>query len=162
MLVRRFRRNYIIANLCALISSLAILCVPFVDLPYFVSSKWFMYTVGAVFWLGVVFEQIFFWLANADRKDIERRLRRMKAQTFKNTPIGILSFFKNTEAMCTDLVLFSSALSVALISLFKYRSTWIIIACVALMFFSFNLHCFLNGKNYKYIKLFSKQKKEQE
>lgn len=162
MLLKSFKNKYFTAIIFSLISSVAIATIPLVETYDPLFKGWMTYMIGALFWLGVILEQVFLWMANADRKSIERRLRRMNTHTYSSSPVGVLTFFQCREAVVTDIALFVFAITVTLLSVFKCRESWIIILCISFLFLSFNLHCFLNGKNYKYIKSYSKYKKEQE
>lgn len=161
-MVKKFRLYFELSVAFSFLPTISIFCIPLINMNSNVNERLMTFLIGAVFWGGIIIQQFFFWKSNLWRISIEKRLLRHHCQTYRNAPIGIISFFKNTEATVVDITLFAFALSVALLALLRFKVTWVIIGCVALLFLSFNLHCFLNGKNYRYIKSYSKYKKEQE
>lgn len=162
MLYKRFRLRFQFAMICALLSSLALALIPLVNVEGVGSAKIFAYIVGAIFWLGVIAEQILFWLANSDRKVLERRLRRKNCKTIGKIPPGVLAFFRNAEATVSDIVLFIAAIIVAVLMIVDVNNKWLTMISIAIMFLSFNLHCLLNGKNYMYITTYRNYKKHKE
>ncbi len=150
VLFKKFRRSFYLSVVCVIISSLALLCIPSTDINGVGTKKVLAYVTAAVFWLSLFISQIFFWSANSKRKIIERELKKRKIKTINSKP-GLVSFFKNKPAITADAGLFFSAVLLAITTCFHLKNEWLIIGCVFLLFLTFNLHCLLNGKNYKYI-----------
>lgn len=69
---------------------------------------------------------------------------------------------KTREGLVADVVMFASLIAVIVIAWTQVKSQWLILSCVSVLYLSFNMHCLLNGKNYRYIKLLSNYKKEHE
>lgn len=157
------RKEFYISLVSLGVSALSLLFIPLVNLNGSGATKFFAYVIGAVFWIGLIIEQIFIWKINSNRHLLENRIRRNGGRTLKGK-IGVVSFFRNKEAFIADIVLFVSAIAVAVISIFKIKVEWLLIICVVILFVSFNLHCILNGINYSYIKSYKKflEDKEQE
>jgi hypothetical protein len=137
---------------CVGAAFISLLLIPAIKL-----QKAMMYMIAAVFWISVILEQVFFWKCNSDRKQMERKTWPKRRQ--KNAPIGIAAFFKNPEAIVADAVLFISAISTTLIAAFRVQISWLIIMSISLLFLSFNMHCILNGRNYRCMKSYEKYKK---
>ena len=66
--------------------------------------------------------------------------------------LGIMSFFKNKEAVVADIVLFISVILLGIILWMNVKIGWLIIGDVSFLVLSFNLHCILNGRNYRLLK----------
>lgn len=140
----------------SVLSAAAICFIPLTNINGTQAERIAAYLIGALFWIGIVAEQISLWLMNLMRKSLERKLRRKNMPTFRDDRIGLIAFFRNNEARIVDVVLFTFVIATALLSILRIQAEWAVIACVGFTFLLFNLHCFLNGKNYKYIKFYEK------
>lgn len=162
-LLNCLKKDFYISFILLGVSALSLLFIPLVNINGTGAAKIFAYVIGAVFWIGLVVEQVFFWRANSARRKVENRIRRNGGQIIKGR-IGLVSFFKNKEAFITDIVLFISAVATTIISILNFKLEWLLIISVVMLFVSFNLHCMLNGINYSYIKSYKKilNDKEQE
>lgn len=158
MLLKKFLIDFYLAIILTIVATIAILCIPAVD-----AHKNIMYIIAFTFWLSLILGQFFFWKCNHERKRIEMKGTRMREN--KKKQLGITAFFRNFEAFIADIILFLSAGLVAVLTVFQIKTSWLIILGASMLYLSFNMHCILNGKNYRFIKLYKKsktQKKEQE
>lgn len=146
-----FKVNFYISISALIIATVSLFFIPMVNINGIGVSRVFAYVIGALFWLSVIAEQIFFWRANLFRHKLEMQMQKNGGKIIKRR-IGIISFFKNKEAVIVDIILFMSVIAVAIILILNIMSDWLIILCLAILFISFNLHCILNGINYMYIK----------
>ena len=137
-----------------------ILCIPLVNIDGSLIQRVGAYIIAAAFWISIVMECVFSHLSTYERKYVERKEYRNR--TLKHSQPGVISFFKNLEATIVDIILFLSAIIVVIIAWLQVKTGWMIITCTSVLFLSFNLHCILNGKNYRYIKALRLYKKEQE
>lgn len=150
--MKKYKLFFSLSFICFIISGISILCVPITNVYGTGISKVMVYIVACVFWIGIIGEFVFFNKANSLRRILERKSRSKNTTISSNTGIGVVSFFKNREAKICDVILFISVALFAFLSVFKIDIEWLIIISAALLFLSFNLHCFFNGKNYRYIK----------
>lgn len=160
MLDQRLKKYNIITISLAVLESALILCIPLVNLDGSPSQRVGAYVLAAFFWIGIIVECIFVHLSTQERRRMERRGFRNRA--LKHSPPGVISFFKNLEATVVDVFLFISALLVVILVWTQVKTGWMIMAGISVLLLSFNLHCILNGKNYRYLKAYRLYKKEHE
>lgn len=143
----------------ACLQCLLIFTIPFVSVEGNSIQRIMAYVVAMFFWLAVISEIIIARQSSKIRAKMERRIYRNKQ--IRLSSVGILSFFKNKEAMMADVLLFVSVVVLGIVIWAKIVTTWIIICVVSILILSFNMHCILNGRNYRYIKALNKHLKEQ-
>ena len=160
MLDQRLKKYNLITISLAVLEFVLILCIPLVNLDGSSAQKIGAYILAAFFWICIAIEGIFVHLSTQERRWMERRGFRNRA--LKHSPPGVISFFKNLEAMVVDIILFISAILVVILVWTQVKTGWMIMAGISILFLSFNLHCILNGKNYRYLKAYRLNKKEHE
>lgn len=143
------------------VAGISILFIPFVDLEGTSAQKAFAILLAALFWLGLIAEVVFFVLANKECNVIEDRLIKKGSKSFKGSKIGVISFFTCREAMVADVLAGLSLIAIILMIILKVTNDWLFVIVAVIFFFSFNMHCFLNGRNYKYLKEIKKFIKKQ-
>lgn len=151
---------FLISILLAAIPAVLILCIPLVSLEGTGIQKLGAYIMAAVFWLCVILELWMTRLCSSERRWLERR--KVRSRSLSQANPGVVSFLKTREGMIADFVMFASLIAVIVIAWTQVRNQWLILSCVSVLYLSFNLHCLLNGRNYRYIKLLSNYKKEHE
>lgn len=144
-----------------IIASLVLLFIPMVQIQGQGIQKVFAYVVPIIFWGSVLSEGICLLKINSLRKQI-MLLRAFKEKKAFQKRIGLISFFKNKEALIIDVVLFVSAVAEAIFSILQLRSEWLHIVCISIIFMSLNLHGILNGINYSYFIYVKKILKDKE
>lgn len=159
-MVKRFKSAFCLSVIAVCVSTIALLLISFADMNGNIFEKVISYIAGLLFWSGLIMEQVFFYKANSLMKLIEKRLLKNKMPAYKNAQIGIISFFENREAIIADITLLLSTIFLVILSICRIKDSWLIPIGVAIMFFSFNMHCLLNGKNYKYIKKYINYKEQ--
>lgn len=145
---------------CIILSSLAFVCIPICSSMEGTPGKVFSIIVACAFWGGLILEQVFFWRANEGRKRIQQRA--FKARRLKNASIGLVTFGTSKEARICDVAFVISLITSIAFNFFKVQIDWLVILSLATLILSFNLHCILNGKTYRYIKAFHLAKKRTE
>lgn len=151
---------FLISIVLAVIPAALVLCISQVSLENTEAQKIEAYILAAAFWLCVILELGIAWLCSSERKRLEQRKIRSSALTQAGP--GVISFMKTREGLIADVIMFASLIAVIVIAWTQVRSQWLILSCVSVLYLSFNMHCLLNGKNYRYIKLLSNYKKEHE
>lgn len=151
---------FLISVLLAVIPAVLILCIPLVSLEGSGFQKAGAYIISAVFWLCVILELWMVRMCNSERLWLERR--KVRSRMLAQAGPGVISFIKTREGLIADVIMFVSLIAVIVIAWIQVRSQWVILSCVSVLYLSFNMHCLLNGKNYRYIKLLSNYKKEHE
>lgn len=106
---------------------------------------------GWVFWFGLLIEQILFWRANAMLKIIEKQGRRLLGRA------GIFSIAASFEGFIADTVFIITISGLLICIIFKLGETLMQYVFICLMVLAFRLHCFLNGKNYRYKKMLERK-----
>lgn len=142
---------------CIILSSLAFACIPLCSSAESSFGKACSIIIACVFWGGLILGQVFFWRANEGRKSIQQRA--FKSRRLKNASIGLVTFGTSKEAKICDITFVISLFASIAFNFFKVRLNWLVIFSLAVLILSFNLHCILNGKTYRYIKVFHLAKK---
>lgn len=145
---------------CVVASSLAFLCIPICSSIEGIPGKAFSIIVATVFWGGLILEQVFFWRANDGRKNIQQRA--FKSRRLKNASVGLVTFGTSREARICDIAFAVSLVTSIAFNFLRIQIDWLVILSLAVLLLSFNLHCILNGKTYRYIKAFHLAKKRTE
>lgn len=151
---------FLISVLLAVIPTVLILCIPLVSLEGSGPQKAGAYIMAAAFWLCVILELRMVRMCNSERRRLERR--KVRSRMLTQAGPGVISFMKTREGLVADVIMFASLIAVIAIAWTQVKSQWLILSCVSVLYLSFNMHCLLNGKNYRYIKLLSNYKKEHE
>ncbi len=141
----------------AVVNSIFILSTIAVNLDTSEFETNLIYIIASGFWLSLILEIILVVLTTFKRKELEEK--GYKAKSLRDAQAGIVSFFKNFEASIADVILFICAISTVVIVRSQTNTQAIIIVDFSLLFLTFNLHCILNGKNYRYIKSLNQYKK---
>lgn len=162
MLIKKYKLFFSLSFICFIISGISILCVPITNVYGNGISKVMVYVVACVFWIGIICGFVLFFKADSLRKVIGRKNRRNNIVISSGSRIGAISFFRNKEAGVSDAFLFASVILFAILTIFRIEIEWLIIISAALLFLSFSLHCFFNGKNYRYIKSYINYKDSEE
>jgi len=143
MLKKKILGSFGIANISVTVSALALCLIPLCSTDSKAAAdRVFSIAVAAVFWLGVIVSQIFIWICNAERK----KYMYENNEDVNVGSIGILSFAKNKWGIVTDITFFVSAVAVIALYLARINNMWINIIAIAIMFLSFQYHCFWNGR----------------
>lgn len=131
---------------CSVISSLSLMAAMLVNSEG--KNKEVLIAFGLLFWIGLILEQILFWRANRlMRIAITRDRRRIRGRP------GITSLSTYIEGFVVDIVFVISLISLVVCIAFGLGEALMQYVFICLMVLSFRLHCFLNGRNYKYKKL---------
>ena len=158
MTLQRFR---LYLNLCFLfpcVQFLLFLCIPLVDPAGSQIQQLSAYLLAVGFWICMVLELLFIFRCGKERLQLEKRLQPCRREKYVYP--GILSFFKNVEAIVADVVLFATIILTVIFIWVRIPYGLTSIGCMAVAFLSFQMHCLLNGKNYGYKKALYKQQKE--
>lgn len=152
MLSKKTIRYFALSIVFLVVATIAFLCIPI-----WTASTAPSYVVAVTFWVSLILEQVFFWLGNASRKKMERKVFRLKR--FGKRGPGIICFGSNRIASISDCIMIISLIAVVLEIVFHVEYEWLVMTSLAMLFLSFNLHCILNGTNYKYLLAYHKHKK---
>ena len=144
--MKKYKLFFSLSFICFIISGISILCVPITNVYGNGISKVMVYVVACVFWIGIICGFVLFFKADSLRKVIGRKNRRNNIVISSGSRIGAISFFRNKEAGVSDAFLFASVILFAILTIFRIEIEWLIIISAALLFLSFSLHCFFNGK----------------
>lgn len=111
-------------------------------------NKEILIAFGLVFWIGLILEQVLFWRANRlMRIAITKDRRRIRGKP------GIISLSTYMEGLVVDAVFIISLIAFIICIAFGLGESLMQYIFICLMVLSFRLHCFLNGRNYKYKKI---------
>ena len=136
-----------------------LLVIPAVSASGSALKKTGAYILAGIFWLSVIFELFSVFRCSKERRLLEQKMYR--SLKLKYAMPGVLSFFKSYEATAVDMLLFISATAIAAILWIKSENEWVIVFFISLFFLSFNMHCLLNGRNYRYYKALKYKSREE-
>lgn len=132
--------------ICSVLSSLSLLAAILVNSEG--KNKEILIAFGLIFWVGLILEQVLFWRANhIMRIAITRDKRRIRGKP------GIISLSTYMEGLVVDAVFIIALITFIVCIAFGLGESLMQYIFICLMVLSFRLHCFLNGRNYKYKKL---------
>jgi len=132
--------------ICSVLSSLSLLAAILVNSEG--KNKEILIAFGLIFWVGLILEQVLFWRANhIMRIAITRDKRRIRGKP------GIISLSTYMEGLVVDAVFIIALIAFIVCIAFGLGESLMQYIFICLMVLSFRLHCFLNGRKYKYKKL---------
>ena len=136
-------RKVVIALVFSVISSLPILfCI--LDLRNDSAEKALIFASSITFWVGLLFEQCFIWLADSQRKKTEKNKKQ------KGVRPGIISFFKTKLGKVSDITFILSVVAFMIMVTADISVNVGQFVVLFLIVLSFRFHCITNGKNYSY------------
>lgn len=160
MTLRRFNLYLNLSFAFPCVSFLLFLCIPLVDTAGSQLQKVGAYLLATFFWICTALEIFFTFKCKKERLVLQRKVYRRRWMGYMYP--GVISFFKNSESTVADIVLFVTTIMTVIFIWIRLSSALISIGCMAILFLSFNMHCLLNGKNYRYKKALYKYQKEHE
>lgn len=100
-----------------------------------------------LFWSGLIIGVVCQIVLEARRRAFfsKYNVKREKMQKPKN---GLLTFGSNRIAMVADTFLVASAIMTIITFVFTKGYGYLCYACIAVLLFSFCMHCVFNGRNY--------------
>lgn len=152
---QKFGRSLQVSLLSPVIGAVALLFAPLCNFDGSGLQVAASMLVPTLVWGSVITEIVMTLRCQHFRKEMELTL--FKSKAIHGSYPGVISFAKNREGVIADIVLFVSAIVVALTLQLHVETAWIVLSCVFLFFLSFNMHCLLNGKNYRYYKAYKKR-----
>lgn len=158
-MIGRYRRLVWLSIIRTLFGAVLIFLIPIVSITGSETQRIGAYSIALLFWVSLLAEIIITRICTRERKRLEHEeyySRRLRYASF-----GLISFFKNREGSIADIVLFLSAIYIAIILWCHMQTGWMILLGVDLFFLSFNMHCILNGRNYRYYKNYKEHVKKQ-
>lgn len=144
----------------AILEFILFLCIPFVNIDGSSAQRIGAYILASCFWICIIVEGVFVHLSTKIRKRLNKKDFHSRALKYAHP--GIISFFKNSEAIIVDIILYVSAIILMIIVWARVKNEWVFMINYSVLFLSFNLHCILNGRNYRYLKEYIIYKKEHE
>lgn len=124
-----------ISVFCLQAASLAVIFSVFADYRSTGFQKIYSICISLLFWGGLAAGYILLVLFySKNRKEKQKGLP------------GILKFFSNRYAAAADTGFFICILLLVIFSLIKFEQAWVYSVLLGGLFFSFHMHCILNGK----------------
>ena len=158
-MTKPFKVFLLLSIIFSCVGSALLLVVPVVSTSGNTLAKTGAYALAGTFWLSIALELFSVYQCSKERRWLERKLYR--SRQLKYVMPGVVSFFKSYEATVADILLFVSAITIAVILWIRAGNEWVIVSFVSLFFLSFNMHCLLNGRNYRYYKALKDKSREE-
>lgn len=157
--MRKIKIYFRLAIACAWIGAIALFSIQFINVIQNERvNQVISYFIAGVFWLSLIAGQIIFWIANAERNQMEKKHK--KRIKYQKSPMGLISFCKSPRGKIADVILSISMITLLTIIILHKSTRWIILSVLSIVFLSFQLHCFYNGRNYRFIRAYDKISKE--
>lgn len=153
---KRFIKRFNIAFVMIVLSSVPIALIPLADFNGNMRQKVLAYTIGLLFWSLFIIGSFFFAVANKKRKELAKKEEK---KSIKRRGFPGLSFFHTKPGANVDVIFFVFLVCYVALAIFKFDISWIKIELVFLLVLSFQMHCILNGENFKYKKYILRRKK---
>ncbi len=102
---------------------------------------------GLLFWGGLITGVAFQIILEERRRAFfaKYNVKREKMQKPRN---GFLTFGSNQIALIADYIFIAGVIATIIAFIFTKGSGYLCYVCIAIMLFSFCLHCIFNGRNY--------------
>ena len=156
-MIKKFSRRLGAAFTFSVLSSLSVLLAMFSD----VGKKYesiVIIVASSCFWFFLVLEQLYMWLANSTRKQLEKTENVRKLDGLP----GVVSVLKTPLGFVTDIVLVASLIVFVVLSIGGWGRDVVQYIILFLIVFSFRWHSIANGKNYRYKNLLKQRRKKNE
>lgn len=138
------------------LAALALISISFLHLLTEPLQTYLSYLVAGCFWGSLLLEVCAVGRCARYRKYMLKSCNG-RYEDYGMTP-GIISFGKNKEGFIADVTLLISTLWVAVLLVLQEYSVWVVMPSILFVFLSFQLHCLLNGRNYRYMKTIYNEK----
>ena len=150
---------FLYASLGAMVLGTVLLGIlPFIGSGGSPQGKIVAYGLAGLFWALLVFQIVSIVLCSAARRRLEAAGYRYKR--LKPADIGVICFFKTPAGVIADCLTAATVVAFGLLFLLDGSHSQGFFPCTAMMFLFFQLHCLLNGKNYRYKLAYSNYEKE--
>ena len=149
-----YKEHRILLVASAVFSVLPSLAIPFIVFSLNDNTKPVQIMISLLFWLGLIGEQVCFWLANSRLKKLIPFIK----SRFK-PKIGLISPFSTSIGAIADIAFAVSFIAFVILCVFEIGKDNIQSILLFLLVLSFRLHCILNGKNFWYSNLLSRRDK---
>lgn len=151
MLLKKFKHKFYVSFCCFAAACFTLVFVPLLNTEATGSERTKLYAVAGAFWAFVILGIVFLLLTGSLRKSIDIKLKKENIKP-EGGGIGLISFFKNKEAIISDIALFVFAIINAVFAVTGMSNAWLNIVCIVFLFIALVCHSFFNGRNYKYVK----------
>lgn len=146
-LIKKGRLLIALSIVCAVVSSMVLLLVPFSNAYSDGLQKVLVYIIAAVFYACLFTEMgLMIYAGKIRRKIIAVRKPRRK-MAFRP---GIISFISNKYAFFSDLVLLLCTITLIVIVCFHLEQSGLVITTVSFFILSLSFHSIFNGMNYRF------------
>ena len=139
---------FLIAIISFFVSSATALLLPFALFEGAEQQRSIAYSLGAVFWVGLIIGIFSMLLIDKNRKKKRQR-----------NSLPFIRFFRNKEALVFDSMFIISIVGVVILLFTRGVNQWLSSTIIFMFLFSLEMHCIFNGENYQYIKFLNKKSK---
>lgn len=155
--IRKVKRLLKSAVFGVVLSTVALMIIPFLDSSHSNELPVSYMITGALFWIGIMVEIVFYILAALGLRKYNALSG--EAANKKRGAVGFFTLFRNAEARVADIVMFVSLAWLLVTVIAKWTGTFAVMSSVILCFLSIQLHGILNGRVYESIKYSTHQVK---
>ena len=117
-------------------------------------SPIYLFVIPIIFWVGLIAEQYFFWMANS----ILRQIINTEKPRRIHKNLGIISPLQTELGSIADFVFVISLIVFIILMIGGWGKQIFQYIFLFLIVLSFRIHCIANGKNYWYKKYLSRRR----
>lgn len=147
--INKYIMTFRLALISTVLGSIPIAFIPLADFNGSTVQKVIAYCIGEMFWLFTVAGYVLFCISLKQKRDIAQNIKTAKRNGRK---IGLICFFSTPEGSLADGLLIVSAVMLVMNMIVFKNVSWYGMISVTLFMLSAQLHCILNGDNFKYKK----------
>lgn len=155
--MRKVRKLFKTAVFGVVLSTVALLAIPFLESTHTNELPVSYMITGALFWIGILIEIVFYIFAASGLRRYDTLSG--EAPSTKRGFVGFFAFFRNAEARIADIAMFVSLAWLLITVLAKWTGDFAVMSSVILCFLSVQLHGILNGRVYEFVKHSTNHKK---
>lgn len=147
---------FVLSVICMALLSASFLVMPYGSEQSLAGDNTFLILSGLLFWIPLVGACTCLLLVNRERKKQDKR--KNKPRWFQT--VGIIRFFTNKPAALAD-ALWIGSLTGFIVFMAVNQTGYGVYVFLCLTVFTLQLHCVLNGENYKFVKKTAGRDKEE-
>ena len=149
--LKAVKEPFIIGFICFAFSAIALGVIPFLQLLPDNSEKNIKYVIAGLFWLGLIIGITAVISAKRFMQSYEKQLISDGKYKKSDYP-GIMSFSSDVKHIIIYMLCIVGIIIIISDIIWNYVSEYIMFPILSVVFFTFMMHCIVDGRNYKLFK----------
>ena len=160
-MIKKAKNYFSISIFCVFLNSLMIAFVPFVSYGDSTFKNIISYLISAGLWMFFILSWIFLAKTQKERIKAQRKLGYGKIRRSR-LKVGMLNFNASFEGLISDVIVILSAIALIITSILWIDNQYVTSINVAILVFSIQMRCILNGRIYIDLKLLESRRLKNE